>query len=358
MREAFDIVGTSPRVDGAAHLRLFLDVNLRVTGDTCGEVGRQGDGLVQRVGVQRLGVSQRSAHSLDAGTADVVERILLGERPTRGLTVRTQRHGLRVLRVELLHDLGPQHTGGAHLRDLHEVVHTHGPEERQTRRELIDAHARVHTGAKVLQTVGQRVSKLDVVGGTGLLHVVAGDGDGVELRHVLGRELEDVGDDLHRVCRRVNVGVTHHELLEDVVLDGARQLVERGTLLLGGDDVERQDRQHGTVHRHGDGHLVQRNLVEEDLHVEDGVDGDTGFTDITDHARVIGVVAAVRGEVEGHGQALLTSGEVAAVEGVGLLGGGETGILTDGPRAEHIHHRVRSAQIRRDARCVIQMLHA
>ena len=158
VREAFNIVGTGPRVDGAAHLRLFLNVNLRVTSNTGREIGRQRDGLVQCVGVQRLGVSQSGAHSLDAGTADVVERILLGERPTRSLAVRTQRHGLRVLRVELLHDLGPQHTGGAHLRDLHEMVHTHGPEERQTRRELIDAHARVHTGAEVLQTVGQRVS--------------------------------------------------------------------------------------------------------------------------------------------------------------------------------------------------------
>ena len=121
-------------------------------------------------------------------------------------------------------------------------------------------------------------------------------------------------------------------------MDGTRQLVERSALLLSGDDVERQNRKHSTVHRHGDGHLVQRNLVEQNLHVENGVDSHTGFTDITDHTRVIGVVTAVRGQVESHRQTFLTGSQVAAIEGVGLLSSGETGILTDGPRAENVHH--------------------
>ena len=70
-----------------------------------------------------------------------------------------------------------------------------------------------------------------------------------------------------------------------------------------------------------------------DLHVEDRVDGDAGHADVAGHARVVGVVAAVGGQVEGDRQALLAGGEVAAVERVGLLGGGEAGVLPDGPRA-------------------------
>ena len=35
-----------------------------------------------------------------------------------------------------------------------------------------------------------------------------------------------------------------------------------------------QDGDDGAVHGHGDGHLVERNLVEEGLHVFDGIDGD------------------------------------------------------------------------------------
>ena len=88
--EALHIVGTRPRVDHAADVGLFLDVDLSVTGDTGAEIGRQGDGFVEGVGVQRLGVTQSGTHSLDAGTGHIVERVLLGERPTRSLRVRTQ----------------------------------------------------------------------------------------------------------------------------------------------------------------------------------------------------------------------------------------------------------------------------
>ena len=73
---------------------------------------------------------------------------------------------------------------------------------------------------------------------------------------------------------------------------------------------------------------------------------------------MVGVVAAVRGQVEGHRQTLLASGEVAAVECVGLFGGGEAGVLADGPRTHHVHRRVGTAQERGDARRVVQVLHA
>ena len=75
------------------------------------------------------------------------------------------------------------------------------------------------------------------------------------------------------------------------------------------------------------GHLVERDAVEQDLHVLDGVDGDTRLADVADHARMIGVVAAVRGEVERTLTPWPPAGERAAVEGVGLLGGREARVL-------------------------------
>ena len=100
-------------------------------------------------------------------------------------------------------------TCGAHLGNLHEVVHARAPEERQTRRKSVDVEACLDTGAEVIPTIGQGVGHLDVGGGTCFLHVVTRNGDAVELRHVLRGELEDVGDDAHRELRRIDIGVTH-----------------------------------------------------------------------------------------------------------------------------------------------------
>ena len=110
------------------------------------------------------------------------------------------------------------------------------------------------------------------------------------------------------------------------------ELRRRHALLLGGDDVEREHRQHGAVHRHRHAHLVERDAVEQLAHVEDRVDRHAGHADVAGDTRVVAVVAAVRGEVEGDRQALLAGGQVAAVERVGLLGRGEPGVLADRPR--------------------------
>ena len=124
------------------------------------------------------------------------------------------------------------------------------------------------------------------------------------------------------------------------------------------DDVERHDRQHGAVHGHRHGHLVERNAVEELAHVEDGIDRDAGHADIAGDARMVAVVAAMGGEVEGDGQALLAGREVAAVEGVGFLRRREAGILPDRPGLLDIHGRVGAADEGRDARPCVEHGHA
>ena len=308
--------------------------------------------------MQTLGVSQRGGHRFDRGTRHVVERILFGQRPTGSLRVRTQRQRFRIFRVELLDDLRPQQTGGAHLGDLHKMIHADSPEERQPRSERIDAHAGINPRSQVLQTVGQRISQLDVGRSPSLLHVVAGDRDRVELRHILRRVLENIGDDLQRKFGRVNISIAHHELLQDVVLDRTAELVERAALLQTGHDVERQHRQYGAVHRHRDGHLIQRNAVEQHLHILHRADRHAGLADVADYARMIGVVTAVRSEVERHRKPFLAGSQVTAIERVRFGRGRKTGVLTDRPRTHHVHRTVRTAQERRDTGGIIQVLHA
>ena len=65
---------------------------------------------------------------------------------------------------------------------------------------------------------------------------------------------------------------------------------------------------------------------------------------------MVGIVAAVGGQVEGDRQALLPGREVAAVEGVGVLGRGEAGVLADRPGLVDVHGRVGAAQVGRQAR--------
>ena len=129
-------------------------------------------------------------------------------------------------------------------------------------------------------------------------------------------------------------------------------------LLLGRHDVEREHRQHGAVHRHRHAHLVERDVVEQLAHVEDRVDRHAGHADVAGDAWVVAVVAAVGGEVERDRQALLAGGEVAPVEGVGLLGGREPGVLADRPRLVHVHRGVGAAQERDDARVGVEEVDA
>src|SRR5664280_642190 len=65
------------------------------------------------------------------------------------------------------------------------------------------------------------------------------------------------------------------------------------------------------------------------------------------NARMVAVVAAMSGEIEGDGEALLPGGEIAPVEGVAVLRGGEAGILPDGPGLRRVHRGVGPAQERR-----------
>ena len=171
--QSLHIVRTSPWVNLLADLSLVLDVDLSVTSDTGREVGRQSDSLVEGVGVQTLGVAQYCSHSLDTGTTYVVEGILLGERPTRGLRVCTQRQRLRILSAKALNNLSPQQTTSTHLGNLHEVVHTDSPEEAESWSESIHIDTSIHTSTQVVHTIGQGVSQLDVSRCTSLLHVIA-----------------------------------------------------------------------------------------------------------------------------------------------------------------------------------------
>ena len=161
---------------------------------------------------------------------------------------------------------------------------------------------------------------------------------------------EQVRGDAHGRPRREDVVAAGDVLLEDVVLDGAAQLLPPHPLPLGDQLVQEQEQRCGRVDRHRGRHLAERNAGEHELHVGKRVDRHAGPADLPGAARVVRVVAQLRGEVERDREAGLAALEQVAEARVRLLGRAEAGVLTDRPRPAAVHVRVRPARERKLAR--------
>src|SRR5512142_414882 len=97
-------------------------------------------------------------------------------------------------------------------------------EEGYARGEGVDVEPGVDRRLDIGDAVGEGEGDFLDGGRACLAHVVPGNGDRVPVGHLAGGEGEDVGDDAHRLLRRVNVGAARDVLLEDVVLHRAAQL--------------------------------------------------------------------------------------------------------------------------------------
>ena len=348
--EGFQAVGTAQGVYHLANSGGLLQEQLGVAGNPGGKVRGKGNGFVQRVGVQALGASQCCGQGLNGGAAHVVEGGLFGQTPSRRLAVGAQ--GLAFCRGSafVAHDLGPQHAGGAHFGHFRPKVHADGPEKRQPGGKVIDRQTRGFSRTEVLPSVGQGEGQFQSGRGSRFLHVVPGNGNAVEFGHEVPGVRKNIRHNPHAGLGRVDVGIAHHELLQNVVLNGSLEGRRGYALFFCCDDVKGQDGQDGPVHGHGDGHLVQGNAVKQDFGILDAVYGDACFSDVPLHPRVVGVVPAVGGQVKGDAESFLAGGQVSSVKRVAFFGSGKSGILPNGPRALGVHGSVRTAQKGRQAR--------
>ena len=118
-------------------------------------------------------------------------------------------------------------------------------------------------GVEDRDRVGHRVGDLLHRRRARLLQVVGADVDRVPLRHVLDRVGDHVGDQPHRRAGREGVGPAGEELLDDVVLRRALEDRLVDAVLLGRDDVERQQPGRRGVDRHRRVHLAERDAVQQ-----------------------------------------------------------------------------------------------
>ena len=358
VRQPLDKITAAPRIDDTARIGFLLQEQLRVARDSRRKVRGQGERFVQCIGVQRLRVSVGGRHCLQTSSNHIVVHILRRQAPAARLTVGSQRQALGVLRIERLDQLRPDHARRPQLGYFHEVVHADCPEERQTRAEGVDGQPGSAPRPHILQAIGQRIGQLQIGRRSRLLHVISADADAVVTRHPPARVFENVGDDPNARLGRVDVRVANHELLEDIVLNRARQLLRLHALFFGRDNIEGHDRQHGPVHGHRNAHPIQRDTLEQRTHVVDAVDGHARHANVARHSLVIRVVAAMRGQIKGNAQALLPRRKIAAVESVGVLGRGEAGVLPHRPRSLDIHGCVGSPQERRESGHRVQVIKA
>ena len=151
----------------------------------------------------------------------------------------------------------------------------------------INVHPGFDAGTQVFQSICEGVSKFNISRSPRLLHVVTTDGDGIKFWHVLRSKFKDIGNNFHGRRWRIDIGVANHKLFQDIILYRSAQLLHRDSLLLGGNNIKCQDWQHCTVHGHRNRHDVQWDLIEQDLHVEDGVYGNTCLTHVTHNPLMI-----------------------------------------------------------------------
>ena len=246
----------------------------------------------------------------------------------------------------LPHDLGPHAPGGAELGHLLEQVVLGHEEEGQPTSEAVHVQPCVHGRLDVGDGVGEGEGQLLDGGGPRLPHVVAADADGVPQGHVLGAVLEHVHHQAHGGPGWVGVGAPGDVLLQDVVLDGAADLVRGDALTPGHRYVQAQQDGGGGVDGHGGADFVQGYPLQEDLHIPQAADGDPHLAHLAAGQGVVGVVPDLGGQIEGDGEARLALLQQVMVPPVGLLGGGVSRVLAHGPQPAPVHVGLDAAGVR------------
>ncbi len=205
---------------------------------------------------------------------------------------------------------------------------------------------RVQCPAGIFQPISQGEGQLLSGGGTGLADMIAGDTDRVPLGEVMGAEFDGVGDQAHGWVRGEDIFFLGDEFFQDVILNGAAQLIRADTLLFGGGNVHGPDDRCRGIDRHAGGDFVQRDAIQQEFHVFERGDRDAAFAKFTQRFWGIGVVAHQGGEIKSDrepGLALLKQVFEALV---GFLSGAKASKHAHGPQSAAVHGGVDPAGVR------------
>ena len=276
---------------------------------------------------------QRDPEHLEDDPLHVVLRLLLGEAERVDLDAVAEPPELGVLdAVALAADAVPHARERPHLARLLDEADARVHEEADAAdhgRQVGLVH--LARGAHAVEHAdGRRQCERDLLGrgGPRLLEVVAAHVDRVPLRCVLDRVGDRVDREPQARAGREDVRPAAQVLLDDVVLRGAGEPGGLDAHVLGVGDVEAEQPRRGGVDRHGRVHVLHGDPVEELFHVPEMRDRHADLADLALRLEHVGVVAGLRGQVEGDGEARLPAGEVRAVQ---LVGGARRRMARVGP---------------------------
>ena len=246
-------------------------------------------------------------------------------------------------------DFRPQPPPGAEFRHLLEQIAEDVEVERQPAGELVDVEAARQRRVGIGLGDGEGVAHFLGRRRAGFADVIAADAHGRIFRRHLGAIFDGVGDQFHRRIDRKHPGAAADELFENIVLRGAAQFCDVVAALFRHGEIHGDEDGGGAVdgERHRDG--VEIDAVERDFEIAQGVDRHADPADFADRFRRIGIVAALRRQVEGDVEPGLTVGDQIFEALVGVGGIGEAGILPHGERPLPVHQRMDAAGERRFA---------
>jgi len=162
--------------------------------------------------------------------------------------------------------------------------------------------------------------------------MVGADVDRIQFRDVLQRVGDRVGRQAHARPRRERVRTAAHIFLENVVLDRAPELLLSDPLLLGRDDIQREQPRGRGVRRDRGVHLRQRNAMQQRPHVALVRDRDADLANLAQRELVVRVIANLSRQIKRDRQPSLTLRQIHPVQLIRALGVRVPGVRTHHPR--------------------------
>ena len=141
--------------------------------------------------------------------------------------------------------------------------------KRQSRSKVVHGQPSFDATLDVLKAVRQGKRELLHGGSASLANVITRNRYRIPMRRVFAAPLEHVDNDLECGFGRVHPSMLCHVLLENVVLHRAADLRNIDALFFGGCHVEAKQQRRRSVDRHRGRDLIERDPVEQHLHISE-----------------------------------------------------------------------------------------